>query len=64
MAAGSLHDVVAFNVVAFGTLVIVVIPLRIVRSLGMPRAFVTHKFTSSIKRRAYRFALKRGDKVW
>lgn len=43
MAAGSLHNVVAFDVVSFGTLVVVVIPLRIIRSLGMPRAFVTHK---------------------
>ena len=42
MAASTLHDVIAFDVVSFGTLVIVVIPLRIVGGLGMPRAFVAH----------------------
>ena len=45
VAASSLHNVIAFDVVPFGTLVIVVIPLRIVRSLGMPRAFVAHRVT-------------------
>lgn len=42
IAAGALHDVVRFNVITLGALVVVVMHLRIVRSLGMPRAFVAH----------------------
>ena len=47
IAASALHDVVTFDVIAFGTLIVVVIPLRIVRSLGVPRRLVTHGFVVS-----------------
>src|ERR1043165_2783112 len=47
MAASALHNVVRLDVIPLCTLVIVVIPLRMVRSLGVPRRLVRH---NSVKR--------------
>jgi len=48
VTASPLHDIVGFNVITFGTFVVVVVPLRIIRSLGMPRAFVAHPRSLSL----------------
>jgi len=42
MTARPLHNVVAFNVITFSALIVVVVHLAIVWSLGVPRRLVAH----------------------
>ena len=42
ITARSLYEVIGFNVVALGALVVIVVHLAMVWSLGVPRRLVTH----------------------